>query len=163
MGVDFIVFDLGLGDDPGLEGIGEHDVPVRHVGFQKFVEPRPVHSGFENHAAAGVLLDKVDEELQGAMIDVPLPEDAVGGIDDAKNAVSLVEIDSDKGGSVVGWSGLFHRPSILEHPFYRPPQPNPPANPVWIKLSCRLTPPQRPAPPLDAGYGGRSQTLGRRK
>ena len=59
------------------------------MGFEEFVEPRPVHGGFENHAAAGVALDELDEELRGGMVDAPLPEDAVGGIENTKNAVSL--------------------------------------------------------------------------
>ena len=42
VGIDFIVFDLGLGDDAGLEGIGQDDVFVCDMGFEQFVEPCPM-------------------------------------------------------------------------------------------------------------------------
>jgi hypothetical protein len=35
--------------------------------------------------------------------------------------------------------GLVIRPPILQHPFYRLPEPDPPADQGGIKLSCRLT------------------------
>ena len=35
--------------------------------------------------------------------------------------------------------GLVIRPPILQHAFYQLPEPDPPANPYGIKLSCRLT------------------------
>ena len=101
--------DLGLGDDVGLEGIGEDDVSLREIGFKESVEPRPVHGVFENHASAGVAFDEVDEELRGAVVDATPLEDAVGGINRAKNAVSLMEVDSD-----IDWEvGLF-----IGHPSY---------------------------------------------
>jgi len=35
--------------------------------------------------------------------------------------------------------GLVIRPPILQHPFYRIPEPDPPADQGGIILSCRLT------------------------
>lgn len=139
-GIHLIVIHLGLGDNAGLEGVGQDDVFWREVGFEEFVEPCPVHSGFENLTATGVALEKIHEELCGAMVDAPLLEDEVSGIDRAKNTVSLMEIDSDKGWTVVGWNSWFHRPTILQHPFYQLPEPDPTAERVRIKPSCRLTP-----------------------
>ncbi len=49
-------------------------------------------------------LDQVNEELRCAVIDAPLIEDAVCGIDRAENTVSLMEVDSDRDCVVVGWS-----------------------------------------------------------
>ncbi len=37
-----VVFDLGLGDDPGLEGVGQNDVLVADMGLEDFVEPSPI-------------------------------------------------------------------------------------------------------------------------
>lgn len=104
MGIDFIVFDLRLGDDAGLEGVSQDDVFMRKMRLKEFVEPSPVHGGLENHTAAGMSLDQVNEELRCAVIDAPLIEDAVCGIDRAENTVSLMEVDSDRDCVVVGWS-----------------------------------------------------------
>ena len=109
MGIDFIVFDLGLGDDAGLEGIGQNDVPLGEMGFEELIKPRPVHSGLKNHAAAWMSLDQVNEELWCDVVDTPLLKDAVCGIDRAKNTVSLMEIDSDKDWTVVGCGWFGHK------------------------------------------------------
>jgi hypothetical protein len=66
------------------------------------VEPPPIHGGFENHTAAGVLLDKVDEELRGGMVDAAMVYDGSVGVDGVKNAVSVVVVDSDIDRAVVG-------------------------------------------------------------
>jgi hypothetical protein len=62
---------------------------------------------------------------------------------------SAMEVDSDRDWTFVGcgcW--CCHRPTILQHPFYLLPEPDPPANPYGIKLSCRLTPFLTPLTPV---------------
>jgi len=77
---------------------------MRKMRLKEFVEPSPVHGGLENHTAAGMSLDQVNEELRCAVVDAPLIKDAVCGIDRAENTVSLMEVDSDRDCVVVGWS-----------------------------------------------------------
>ena len=43
-GVDFVCFDLGLGDDPGFEGIGKDDRSSGEVRLKDFVEPSPIRA-----------------------------------------------------------------------------------------------------------------------
>jgi hypothetical protein len=43
-GIDVVRFDLGLGDDAGLEGISQNDVFVGEVWFEDFEEPRPMRA-----------------------------------------------------------------------------------------------------------------------
>ena len=102
VGIDLIVLDLGLGDDACLEGVGQDDVFMRKMRLKEFVEPSPVYGGLENHTAAGMSLDQVNEELWCAVVDAPFFKDAVGGINRAKNTVSLMEVDSDRDWVVVG-------------------------------------------------------------
>jgi hypothetical protein len=47
--------------------------------------------------------------------------------------------------------GLFIRPPILQHPFYRLPEPDSPAEQGGIKLSCRLTPFPWKSIPIETG------------
>ncbi len=47
-------------------------------------------------------------------------------VENAKNAVSLMEVDSDKCRTVVGWIGLFHRPTSYNIHFKRVRSPNRP-------------------------------------
>ena len=80
---------MGLGDDPGLEGVGQNDVLVADMGLEDFVEPRPVHGGFENHTGFGIALGQLDEEFRGGVLDTPAFKDATFGVEDAKNTVSV--------------------------------------------------------------------------
>lgn len=54
-------------------------------------------------------LDQVNEELWSDVVDAPLLENAVCGIDRAKNAVSLMEVDSDINCIVVGCGWFGHK------------------------------------------------------
>ena len=100
---------MGLGDDPGLEGVGQKDVLVADMGLEDFVEPRPVHGGFENHTGFGIALGQLDEEFRSGMFDTPALKDAAFGVEDAKNAVSLMEVDSDRDWIVVGCGWFVHK------------------------------------------------------
>jgi hypothetical protein len=131
---------LGLGDDAGLEGVGQNDVLVADMGLEDFVEPCPVHGGFENNTGFGIALGQLDEEFWGGVLDTPAFKDAAFGVEDAKNAVSLMEAIPIETGQLWDGVGLVIRPPILQHPFYRIPEPDPPADQGGIMLSCRLTP-----------------------
>ena len=109
VGIDLIVFNLGLGDDPGLEGVGQNDVLFDDMGLEDFVEPGPVHGGFENHTGFGIALGQLDEEFRGGVLDTTALKDAAFGVKDAKNAVSLMEVDSDRDWIVVGCGWFGHK------------------------------------------------------
>jgi hypothetical protein len=79
------------------------------MGLEDFVEPSPVHGGFENHTGFGIELGQLNEELRCGVLDASAFENAACGVlEDAINAVSLVEVDSDRNRTVVGWCWFGH-------------------------------------------------------
>jgi hypothetical protein len=65
--------------------------------------------GSKTTPALGIALSQLDEEFQGGVIDTPAFKDAAFGVEDAKNTVSLMEVDSDRDWIVVGWWWFGHK------------------------------------------------------
>ncbi len=59
--------------------------------------------------ALGGALGQLDEEFRGGVLDTPAFKDTAFGVEDAKNAVSLMEVDSDRDWTVVGCGWFGHK------------------------------------------------------
>jgi hypothetical protein len=87
----------------------------------------------------GIALGQLDEEFRSGVFDTPAFKDATFGFEDAKTLYRLWKLIPIETGLLWDGVGLVKRPAILQHPFYRFPETDSPANPYGIKLSCRLT------------------------
>ena len=95
-GVDLIGLDLGLGDDPRLKRVGQHDVLGGHHLLENLVEPVPVHARFEDDPAPRPPLDEPPKISADRVLDAPLAEHLAVAINHAIDAVSLVIIDANE-------------------------------------------------------------------
>jgi hypothetical protein len=83
------------GSDARLVGIGQDGALVHDVRFKNLVKPVPVHRCLKHRTASRMPLEQMLKSNRNFVIDTPSFPNGVPVIDDAEDAVVLMEVDTD--------------------------------------------------------------------